>query len=411
VEVAKNPHLRGKPVITGKERGIVSACTYEVKAAGVKRGMKLHEAQKLCPDAIIVPSDYETYSLFSERMYSIVRRYTPEVEEYSIDECFADLTGLRRALHMSYPQMAHKLQEDLTRELGMTFSVGLSATKTLAKMGSRWKKPSGLTIIPLSESSTFLAKLPIREIWGIGPNTAAYLQKYGIRTALDFAERDQVWVRKMLSKPYLEIWKELNGEVALELDAKGRESYQSISKTKTFTPPSNDPQFVYSQLSKNVENACIKARRWKLATPSIFFFLKTQDFKYHGYEIKLPHPTSVPQDMLREIAKYYPRIFKRGTQYRATGIVLLKLSDNTSAQLDLFGAVSESEGFKRVFESVDAISEKYGKHAVFLGSSFKAMKFGAHLGSRGDTPERTRELFKGETLRRRLHIPMMGEVG
>src|SRR5512135_3459873 len=94
-EVAKNPALRGKPVITGKERGIVSAASYEAKARGVKRGMNLREARAVCPDAIILPSDYETYSLFSERMYTIVRRYTPAVEEYSIDECFADLTGLR----------------------------------------------------------------------------------------------------------------------------------------------------------------------------------------------------------------------------------------------------------------------------------------------------------------------------
>ena len=410
VEVAKNPHLRGKPVITGKERGIVSACTYEAKALGVKRGMRLFEARKACPDAIILPSDYETYSLFSERMYKIVRRYTPEVEEYSIDECFADLTGLRRALHMGYPEMAEHIQQDLDRELGMTFSIGLSATKTLAKVGSKWKKPNGLTIIPLSEREKFLAKLPTGSVWGIGPNTAAYLKKYGIHTALDFAERDQTWVRKMLSKPYLEIWHELNGEVANELDNQGRQTYQSISKTKTFTPPSTDPTFVYSQLSKNVENACIKARRWNLAAPTIFFFLKTQDFKYHGYEIKLPHPTCVPQDMLREIQKYFPLVFKRKTQYRATGIVLLKLSDNTSAQLDLFGAVEESQGFKQVFESIDAISEKYGKHAVFLGSSFKAMKFGAHLGKRGDMPERTENLFKGETQRRHLAIPMLGEV-
>ena len=98
-EVAKDPMLRGKPVITGKERGIVSACTYEAKARGVKRGMRLFEVRKICPDAVILPSDYETYSLFSERMYRIVRRYTPTVEEYSIDECFADLSGMRRALH------------------------------------------------------------------------------------------------------------------------------------------------------------------------------------------------------------------------------------------------------------------------------------------------------------------------
>ena len=89
-EIARDPKLRGKPVVTGRERGIVSAMTYDVKARGVKRGMILSEARKLCPDAVILPSDYETYSLFSERMYEIVRRYTPTVEEYSIDECFAD---------------------------------------------------------------------------------------------------------------------------------------------------------------------------------------------------------------------------------------------------------------------------------------------------------------------------------
>ena len=410
VEVAKNPHLRGKPVITGKERGIVSACTYEVKATGVKRGMKLYDALKLCPDAVVLPSDYETYSIFSERMYKIVRRYTPAVEEYSIDECFADLTGLRRLHSMSYPQMAERIRAELYTELGMTFSMGLSATKVLAKIGSKWKKPNGLTVIPLSDSRTFLAGTPIGYIWGIGPNTAAYLNKFGVRTALDFAEKDEVWVRKLLTKPAIGIWKELGGEVVDELNTEGRHTYQSISKTKTFTPPSTEAAFIFSQLSKNVENACIKARRWNLATASIFFFLKTQDFKYHTFEVKLPYATCSPLDMMREIEKYFPRVYQPRTKYRATGIVLMKLADNTSAQLDLFGAVQESQGFKRVFESVDGISRKYGKHAVFLGSSFQAMNFGAHLGERGDMPERTKHLFKGETKRRRLAIPLLGEV-
>src|SRR5438045_3577068 len=101
-EVAKDPSLRGKYVVTGKERGIASALSYEAKARGARRGMQLSEIRKLCPGLIILPSDYETYSLYSERMYNIVRRYTPEVEEYSIDECFGDITGLRRRLGMPY---------------------------------------------------------------------------------------------------------------------------------------------------------------------------------------------------------------------------------------------------------------------------------------------------------------------
>ena len=103
-------------------------------------------------------------------------------------------------------------------------------------------------------------------------------------------------------------------------------------------------------------------------------------------------------------------MFQKGVLYRATGIALLKLTNTASEQLDLFGAVRKSEGLRLVFESVDAISEKYGKHAVFLGSSFGAMKFGSHLGERGDEAARVKTLFRGETSRRRLAIPFLGEV-
>jgi DNA polymerase-4 len=409
-EVAKNPFLRGKPVITGKERGIVSACTYEAKARGVKRGMRLSEVRARCPEAIILPSDYETYSLFSERMYEIVRRYTPAVEEYSIDECFADLTGMRRVHHLSYEHIAARVRRELNQELGMTFSIGLSATKVLAKIGSKGKKPDSLTVIPLGDVDTYLSKIPVGSIWGIGPQTAAYLNVHGVQTALQLAHKDDTWVHATLTKPTIEIWNELNGKMMSQVDTEDRNAYQSISKTKTFTPPSTDAAFVYAQLSKNVENACIKARRWNLAAPEIFFFLKTQDFKFHGYEIKLPHPSTVPQDILREIAKFFPLAFKRGVQYRATGVTLLKLSQDTHAQLDLFGSVVQSQGYQRVFESVDELSAKYGKHVIFLGSSFKAMTHAAHTGARGDTPTRAHTLFKAETARRHLAIPLLGEV-
>lgn len=409
-EVAKDPSLRGKVVITGKERGIVSACTYEGKALGIKRGMRLFEVKKLCLDAVILPSDYETYSLFSERMYRIVRRYTPAVEEYSIDECFADLTGLRRTLRMSYAQMAERIKCDLDAELGMTFSVGLSVTKTLAKVGSKWKKPSGLTLIPLRDAAQFLSNMKVGDVWGIGPNTTAYLAKFGVTTAAAFARKDEAWVRAHLSKPFVETWQELNGEVAYELNVEGRETYHSISKTKTFTPSSTDPSFILAQLSKNVENACIKARRWNLVTQRAFFFLKTQDFRYHSCEVRLSRSTNMPHEILAEMQKHMPKVFKRNLEYRATGIVLCELTENTDTQLDLFGAVSKSEAITKVFKSLDEIAEKYGKHTVFLGSSFKAMKFAAHAGDRGDTAARTKTLFKGESKRKRLAIPMLGDV-
>jgi DNA polymerase-4 len=162
-EQSRAPELRGKPVVTGKERGIAASMSYEAKAKGVTRGMRLFEIKKLCPDAVILPSDYETYSLLSQRMFAIVRRYTPDVEEYSIDECFADLTGLRRPLRMSYEDMAHQIKNDLDAELGFTFSVGLGPNKVIAKIGSKWQKPSGLTVIPGRRIHIFLQDYPVEK--------------------------------------------------------------------------------------------------------------------------------------------------------------------------------------------------------------------------------------------------------
>jgi nucleotidyltransferase/DNA polymerase involved in DNA repair len=409
-EVAKNPILHGKPVITGRERGIVSACTYEAKAFGVKRGMKLSDVKKICPGAIILPSDYETYSIFSHRMYAIVRRYTPAVEEYSIDECFAEITGTRRMQHMSYEDIAAAIQADLNRELGMTFSIGLSCTKVLAKIGSKYKKPDGLTNIPLTDATHYLKDLPIGWVWGIGPNTASLLNLHSIKTALQFVNRTEAWITATLTKPTIDIWRELRGEFVNPLDTAGKQTYQSISKTRTFTPPSTDLSYVFSQLSKNVENACIKLRRWNLSTSEISFFLKTQEFTYDHVRIPLTIPTCVPHDIIKALASDFIRIARPQTPYRATGITMSHLSDAHHVQLDLFGAASQTQSVKQIYNQVDALSERYGKHAVFLGSSLKAMKQDQHLGERGDIPSRVATLFKGETARRRLGIPFLGVV-
>src|SRR5712691_4737467 len=201
-EQSLEPKLKGRPVVTGKERNIVASMSYEAKQRGVTRGMALQEVRKLCPDVVVLPSDYETYSLLSKRFFDIVRRYTSAVEEYSIDECFADLTGLRRPLRMSYLKIAERIKKELDAELGFTFSVGLAPNKVVAKIASKWQKPSGLTAIPGRELHRYLAKLPVQNVWGIGPNTTALLRKHGIETALQFAQKPEPWVKKYLSKPF-----------------------------------------------------------------------------------------------------------------------------------------------------------------------------------------------------------------
>lgn len=240
-EEAIHPELRGKALITGGERGIVACASYPAKKLGIKRGVPLAEARKICPGLIVLPSDYETYSLFSQRMFNIMRRFTPDVEEYSIDEAFADLTGMRRLLRSSYEEIVLKMKKEIERELGITVSVGLSITKVLAKIASKHQKPSGVTIIKGRDIASCLGNLPVEKIWGIGPATTNYLAKMGIRYALEFAQLPEKKVREKFTKPGVEIWQELRGESVYPVTAEEKSSYRSISKTKTFAPPTSMP--------------------------------------------------------------------------------------------------------------------------------------------------------------------------
>src|SRR5512135_1068484 len=361
-EQAIHPELRGRPVITGKERGIVAAASYEAKERGVKRGVRLSEVKKICPDAVILPSDYETYSLFSLRMFAIIKRFTPDVEEYSIDEAFADITGLRRHFHGPYSLIAKQMQETVEKELGITVSIGVSLSKVLAKVGSKHNKPHGLTIIPGRDIHMYLEKLPAEKVWGIGPNTAAFLGKFGIKTALQFAGKDEDFIRKHLSKPYQEIWHELNGRSVYPVVTESKSSYQSISKTKTFTPPSGDETFVFAQLSKNLENACIKARRYRLSATRLILFLRTQEFRDAGLEMKLSRPTAYPIDLFGPLREGFDQIYKPLVLYRQTGVVLAGLMPETQVQYTLFDDTGKIERFSKIYTAVDKVSERFGKY-------------------------------------------------
>lgn len=410
-EQAVNPSLKGKPVVTGKERGIASAVSYEAKARGVRRAMPIREILEICPDVIYLPSDYETYSLFSKRMFGIIRRYTPMVEEYGIDEAFAEITGLRRPLKMSYDAIALSIKLELERELGMTFSVGLAPTKVVAKLASKWKKPSGLTVISGRELHRYLGKTPAGAVWGIGPQTEALLGKHDITTALQFARKPEAWVREHLAKPHQEIWHELRGTSVLPVSAGEKHVHHSVSKTKTFTPPSGDRSFLLAQLSKNTENACIKLRRHGLRTRRVYVMLRTQSFRHAGFELELSHPTANPSDIVELLQRNLDSVFRKSERYRATGIVCSELTAADRNQPDLFGATVHLERRREVFDVVDALSERYGKHTVFLGSSFGAMHRAQHLGARGARTRRACERFRGEGApRQRIGLPYLGEV-
>jgi len=203
----------------------------------------------------------------------------------------------------------------------------------------------------------------------------------------------------------------LNGIYVFELVTGEQETYHTIQKVKTFTPPSGNREFVSAQLAKNIENACMKLRKYQLATERVLIFLRSQDFHDKGLEMDLSGPTSFPNDILRVTSPVFDDLFAPATLYRATGVILCKLSEASYGQLDLFGEVIRLQRLSNLYESVDTLRAKYGKHTVFLGASFLAHTHAKNDSEPGHLPERQQVLLPGETPRRRLGIPMfMGDV-
>ena len=372
-ERALNPSLNGKCAAVGKERGIITALSYEAKAKGVKRGMRTFEAKKLCPGLIVIESDYEAYSLFSLRMFNIIKNFSPQVEEYSIDEAFVDLTGLRRVFSCSYEAIAKKMQSAIEKELSITVSVGVSITKTLAKIASKLKKPNGLAVIEGRDIQNILRDIPAEDVWGIGNNTACFLRKFGINSALDFALKDEGFIDKYLSKPYKETWFELRGNSVLGINASVKSSYKTISKAKSFYPPSDDETFLFSELTKNLENACAKARRFNLGAVRLSVFLKTRDFKAEGAQIRLTSPAALPPLLMEALKEGFKYIYAKGYLYRQTEIVL-HLTENV--QYSLFDDIIKIDKIRRIYDSIDVINKRFGSNSVHLAPSMPSLNAG-----------------------------------
>lgn len=372
---AVNPSLKGKPVVAGKERGIATAMSYEAKKFGVTRAMRISEIKKICPQCIIIDSDYELYDLFARKMFAILRFYTPYVEEYSIDEAFADIKGLRRPLNMSYEEIGKKVKEKIESSLGISVSVGISLTKSLAKLASGFHKPSGFKAVDGPSIESLLEKIPIGNVWGIGYNTTAFLQKLGIYTALQFALQSEEFITSRLTKPFFEIWRELRGNKLYELNLNEKRSYQSITRSQTFHPPTNNPDILWARLSHHIEDAFYTARNCTYQVKNFVIFLKTQEFQYHASEIKLQEPVAYPFLVRNMIKKAFEKIHKDKVLYRSTGCTLTQLQETSTIQPSLFTQNRElKEKVKKIYPLYEAKKVDFGSMFFDKSSVIKEEK-------------------------------------
>lgn len=387
VEVAKDPRLKGRPVVVGFEKGIASAMSYEAKARGVTRAMPIFQVRKVCPEAVVLPCDFDSYALYSFRMMRIVERFTDRVEAYSIDECFAELPDAASQLmppagstkhhytaseiptHETYLRL---IQNTVATELAIGVSIGLASTKVLAKLASKLNKPRGIAVITEENRRTVLAQTSVGKVWGIGSSSVVFLRGHGVQTALEFADKPLWWVDAFLDKPLRELWHELNGRSVLAVQYHNSPTdQQSISHTRSFKPYTRKRSELIAELSHHIEEVCAKARSIGLASRSCSVFLKTRHFTYRSFIITVNAPTHIPHVFLEHLPAALAAMQVAYEDYRATGATITGLRPY-QPQDTLFGPAPDDK-WKAVYDRVDAVRTRFGENALYVASSKHAI--------------------------------------
>ena len=265
-EEIKNPSLIGKPVAVGGEgrRGIVSTCSYKAREYGIHSGMPTFQAKMLCKDLIILPGDYEYYELMSKEFISYIKKYTYHIEQASIDECYCDFTDVfAKFKYKTHIQVLKELQEGLYNKTQLNCSIGVGPTKFLAKMGSDYKKPKGITIIRKRDVQAMLFPLKVGDFYGIGKKTAPKLEAIGIKTIGDLynaVKNNDDRVEEFFGKFKQNIINDLEGNSNDEI----KDSYdpaKSIGMTRTLDYDTNDKSYIksfYLKLVKRVIESFLK---------------------------------------------------------------------------------------------------------------------------------------------------------
>ena len=369
-EQATDPSLRGKPIAVGRERGVVTAYSYEAKKLGVSRAIKAQDLKRDFPTVQLVSSSYRKYSLFSARFKEIVSRFSNKIEKTSIDECFVDLTGLDVEQGCSYEELVGDIQDLLYTKLGITFSIGIGPTKTIAKIASGQNKPKGITVVTKTYLEHTLSKLPLSYVSGIGHATVPKLEKLGLYVIGDFVARPQEYISELFSKLYVELHHELQGKIIKPLSIENLPP-KSISKIHSFGPKTNNLSYLEAEFSRHAEAICKKLRNKNLYAGAFQVGYKIGLELDTGSSTKLRNPTQNPIELLQAAWSEFMKMYNPQKKYRATQLSVSNLGALT-AQGSLF---VETQNKPAELDLVtDTLDKKYGTGTVKLGSSMLMAK-------------------------------------
>ncbi|GAB2836073.1 DNA polymerase IV [Microbacterium insulae] len=360
VEQLDDPTLRGRAIIVGAPEGrsVVSSASYEARRFGVRSAMPVSQALRLCPTAIVVTPHFDRYLALSAAVMRIFRDVTPLVEPLSIDEAFLDVRGVRR-LWGSPGVIAHDLRARVQRETGLTCSIGVAATKHVAKMASTISKPDGLLIVPEHETERFLRPRSVRALWGVGPKSAESLEGRGIRTVADVLDTPREVLDRALGPAMGErLWHLARGIDAREVHTDRVE--KSVGHEETFDDDIADPVVLRAELRRLADRvgARLRANGWEASTIAIK--VRFADFTTITRAQTLAEPTAVGQRIGDAARDLFDGV-ERSLPVRLIGVRAEKLRVAGSAPLALWDDDGE---WRRVEDALDDAAARFGRGAV-----------------------------------------------
>ena len=383
VEQLDHPDWRGKPVIVGgdaDERGVVSTASYEARRYGVHSAMPSAQARRLCPDAIWTHGHFDRYRELSSQVMAFISDETPYLEQVSIDEAFFDITPGRFATEGPV-EVARRIQRRVA-DLGITCSIGLGTSKSVAKIASERDKPRGLTVVWPGTERAFLAPLPVRAMSGIGTSAESALAKMQIRTLGQLASAPETRLRAVFGANAETMrLRALGVETSRVREAAEPREVKSVSNERTFARDLTDRADVDAALALLGESVGTRLRKKGLIGRTVTVKLKFSYGQGRTIQRKLPHPTDDENVFVPAARELLDQVWERGMHVRLLGIGMSEFDHEGGIQEDLFCPVDErgamSSERRGLSVAIDDIRQRFGDGAVGFG---RAARFDEHLG-------------------------------
>jgi DNA polymerase IV len=369
VELLERPDLRGKPVVVGgapDQRGVVSAASYEARKYGIQSAMPLRTASRLCPHAIFLDGHHQKYAEWSDRVASILTKFSPIVEMTSIDEAYLDLEGTER-LHGLPFAAADKLLRTITRETGLPCSGGLATTRLVAKVASDQAKPRGLLWVAPGMEGRFLAPLPIRKIPGIGEVTERALRALGIETVEQLAQHEQEKLEKIFGQWGTALYRKARGGDSYEflIDAEPK----SISHNHTFGEDTDNVAEMESLLSHLSQKTCKRLREAGLSARTLTLTIRYKGFQTYTRSKSVGDPVHLDSDIHAVFLELFREHRDPRRKVRLLGVAVSNLCHG-GKQLELLDA-DRREKLDRLTKATDQLRDKFGFGSVQFGGSLR----------------------------------------